>query len=242
VAAYRDDGLSTAPLEQASNVTLKPAEYRFAMEYGLRVTFQLKLPGAGAWQIRALVADSASDRVGTASRFVVVPDTATGVLALSGLAMGTDIAAGESTARDPRGDADVRIFRPGTICTFLYSIFNARMGADKQAALEVRTRMFAGGRVVFEGKPERMTFGELAAGSRRQITGHLKLDSKMAPGHYILQVMVSDVVGEARTASQFTDFQVREYGQVEQSILRGTPDMVDHQSLDRALCRFQPET
>ena len=63
---------------------------------------------------------------------------------------------------------------------------------------------------VFEGKPERMTFGELAAGSRRQITGHLKLDSKMAPGHYILQVMVSDLVGEARTASQFTDFQVRE--------------------------------
>jgi VWFA-related protein len=210
VAAYRDDGLSTAPLEHVSNVTLKPAEYRFAMQYGLRVTFQLKLPGPGAWQIRALVADVASDRVGTASRFMAVPDIAAGGLALSGLAMGTDIAAGESTARDPREDADVRIFRPGTTCTFMYSIFNARMGADKQAALEVHTRVFAGGRVVFEGRPQRMNFGELAAGLRRQITGHLTLDSKMAPGHYILQVIVRDLVGEARTASQVTDFQVRE--------------------------------
>ncbi len=210
VAAYRDDGLSTTPLEQASLVTLRPAEYRFAMEHGLRVAFQLKLPGAGAWQIRALVADSASDRLGTASRFMEVPDAAKGVLALSGLAMGTDSAAGDAAARDPRGDADVRIFQPGTVCTFQYSIFNALLGADKQSALEVRTRMFAGGRVVFDGKPERMTFGELAAGTRRQITGHLKLDPKMAPGDYILQVTVRDLVGEARTASQFTDFQVRE--------------------------------
>lgn len=210
VAAYRDDGLSTTPMEQASKVTLKPAEYRFVMENGLRVSFQLKLPGAGAWQIRALVADSASDRVGTSYRFMEVPDAGKGVLALSGLAMGMDTVAGGGTARDPRGDADVRIFRPGSVCTFQYSIFNARMGADKQSALEVRTRMFAAGRVVFDGKPERMTFGELAAGARRQITGHLKLDPKMAPGDYVLQVTVRDLVGEARTATQFTDFQVRE--------------------------------
>ena len=70
--------------------------------------------------------------------------------------------------------------------------------------------MFAAGRVVFDGGAERMTFGELAAGKRRQITGHLKLDPKMAPGDYVLQVTARDLVGEPRTATQFTDFQVRE--------------------------------
>jgi VWFA-related protein len=212
-AAYRDDGLSTVPLEQASKVILRPAEYRFAMEHGLRLTFQVKLPDAGAWQIRAVVADGASDRVGTVTRFIEVPDIRKGGLALSGLALGAGTPAADSAPSDPQADADVRIFRPGSVCTFQYSIFNALIGADKQAVLEVHTRMFASGRVVFDGKPERMTFGELAASARRQITGHLKLDPKMAPGDYILQVTVRDLVGlpgEPRTATQFTDFQVRE--------------------------------
>ena len=210
VAAYRDDGLSTVPLEQASKVTLRPAEYRFAMEHGLRLMFQVRLPGAGAWQVRALVADGASDRIGTAAQFIEVPDLAKGGLALSGLAMGAVAPAADGSAADPEGDSDVRIFRPGSVCTFQYSIFNALPGADKQSVVEVRTRMFAGGREVFDGKAERMTFGELAAGKRRQITGHLKLDSRMAPGDYVLQVAVRDLVGEPRTATQFTDFQVRE--------------------------------
>ncbi len=172
--------------------------------------FQVKLPDAGGWQIRALAADGSSDRVGTAARFVEVPDLRKGGLALSGLALGASPPAANGAAPDPEGDSDVRIFRAGSVCTFQYSIFNALMGADKQSALEVHTRMFAAGRVVFDGKPERMTFGELAAGARRQITGHLKLDPKMAPGDYVLQVTVRDLAGEARTATQFTDFQVRE--------------------------------
>ena len=194
MAAYRDDGLSTVPLEQASKVTLRPAEYRFAMEHGLRLMFQVKLPGAGAWQIRALAADDASDRVGTSARFIEVPDVAKGGLALSGLAIGVSAPAADGAAADPEGDFDVRIFRPGSVCTFQYSIFNARTGADKQSLVEMHTRMFAGGRLVFDGKAERMTFGELGAGKRRQITGHLKLDSKMAPGDYVLQVTVQDLV------------------------------------------------
>jgi hypothetical protein len=212
-AAFRDDGLSTVPVEQTSKVTLRPAQYRFVVEHGLRLMFQVKLPDAGAWQVRALAADGSSDRIGTSVRFVEVPDLRRGGLALSGLAMGASAPADIGAAADPEGDSDVRIFRSGSVCTFQYSIFNALMGTDKKSALEVRTRMFAAERVVFEGKAERMTFGELASGARRQITGHLKLDPKMAPGDYILQVTVRDLVGppgEARTATQFTDFQVRE--------------------------------
>ena len=95
VAAYRDDGLSTVPMEQASKVSLRPAEYRFAMEHGLRLMFQVRLPAAGAWQIRALVADGSSDRIGTATRFIEVPDLGKGVLALSGMAMGASAPADE---------------------------------------------------------------------------------------------------------------------------------------------------
>jgi hypothetical protein len=64
-----------------------------------------------------------------------------------------------------------------------------------------------------DGKPERVTFGEARDGSRRQIVGPIKLDPLMAPGDYVLQVIVGDLLappGQPRTASQFIDFQVRE--------------------------------
>jgi hypothetical protein len=64
-----------------------------------------------------------------------------------------------------------------------------------------------------DGKPERVTFGEARDGSPRQVSGPIKLDPLMAPGDYILQVIVRDLLappGQPRTATQFTDFQVRE--------------------------------
>jgi hypothetical protein len=53
----------------------------------------------------------------------------------------------------------------------------------------------------------------MPGGSRRQISGQLKLDPLMAPGDYILQVTVRDLLappGQPRRATQFTDFQVRQ--------------------------------
>src|ERR1035441_9604802 len=65
LAAYRDDGFSTIPLEHDFKLTQPPAEYRLGMEYGLSFAFQVRLPGPGAWQIRAVVSDGGSDRVGS---------------------------------------------------------------------------------------------------------------------------------------------------------------------------------
>src|ERR1017187_2774737 len=114
---------------------------------------------------------------------------------------------------DPRGEADVRIFKPGHGCTFFYSVFNALTGPDKQTALEVKTSIFAGGRAVFEGKPGRVSFAGVARGAHQQITGHLTLDPQIGPGDYVLQVTVRDTLAppaQPRTATQFTDFQIRE--------------------------------
>src|ERR1017187_2704035 len=72
MAAYRDDGRSTILLEREFGFNLLPAEYRFCLEHGLRSTFQMKMPGPGVWQIRAVVADSTSDRIGSATRFVEI--------------------------------------------------------------------------------------------------------------------------------------------------------------------------
>ena len=214
MAAYTDDGRSTIPLERDYKLTLRPAEYRYCLEYGLSFSLQMKLPaGPGAWQIRAVVADGASDRIGSATQFVETPNVRQGSLALSGLILSGASPAADRGPADPRADSSVRIFKPGQGCTFRYSVFNALTGPDKQSTLEAQTRIFAEGRLVLDGKPGRVTFGEMPGGSRRQISGQLKLDPLMAPGDYILQVTVRDLLappGQPRRATQFTDFQVRE--------------------------------
>jgi hypothetical protein len=213
VAAYADDGRSTTALERDYKLTLRPAEYRQAMENGLRFSFQMKLPRPGAWQIRAVVADSASDHIGSATQVVEIPNVKQGALALSGLVLRCGPQAADRAPADPQGDPGVRIFKPGSGCTFQYGVFGALTGLDKQSSLEVQTRIFAEGRVVFDGRSGRFNFEEAPEGSHRQIFGQLKLDPLMSPGDYILQVTVRDMLapaGQPRTATQFTDFQVRE--------------------------------
>ncbi|MCX6627181.1 MAG: hypothetical protein NTW28_06085 [Candidatus Solibacter sp.] len=212
VAVLTDDGRANLTQETTQKLILRPAEYRKAVENGVRVAFQLKMPGPGAWQIRAAVVDSASDRIGSATRFVEIPDVKKGGLALSGLILRGG-SPGDSAPADPREDAGMRIFKSGQNCTFMYNVFNPLIGQDKQSSLEVQTRILTEGRVVYEGVPGRIAFGEAPEGTRRRITGQIKLDRQVAAGDYILLVMVRDLLapsGQTRTATQFIDFQVRE--------------------------------
>jgi VWFA-related protein len=212
VAAYRDDGRSSALVEGDHQLNLRPAEYRYGLEHGLLFPFQMRLPGPGAWQIRTVVADNASDRIGSATRLVEVPNVPQGLLAISGVSLGGPAPLTDNAPSDPWANPAVRIFKPGHSCVYRYTIFNPLTGADKRSALEVQVRILAAGHVVVDGKPERVTFAESPDGLRRQITGPVKLDPLMAPGDYVLQVIVRDLLappGQPRTATQFTDFQVR---------------------------------
>jgi hypothetical protein len=58
-----------------------------------------------------------------------------------------------------------------------------------------------------------VSFAGVARGAHQQITGHLTLDPQIGPGDYVLQVTVRDTLAppaQPRTATQFTDFQIRE--------------------------------
>jgi hypothetical protein len=208
VAAYGDDGRSTVPLASTNAFTLRPADYRYALENGVRIAFQIRLPGPGGWQIRVVVADGSSDRMGRATQFVEIPNLKLGGLALSGVTL-----RGTGNPPVPREDPGMRIFKPGGTYTFDCTVFGGLTGADKHSAVEVQTSMFADGRLVFEGQPSRVDFGMLTAASQRRVHGQFRLETLLAPGDYVLRVTVRDLVapaGESRTATQFADFEVRE--------------------------------
>ena len=134
-------------------------------------------------------------------------------MAISGVILHAGPPAVSGAPEDPKEGATVRIFKPGRSCAFFYSVFNAIIGPDKESMLEVQTRIFAEGRLVFQGEPRRINFTEPPAGGRRPVGGSLKLEPLISPGDYILEVKVRDMLapaGQTRSAAQFTTFQVRE--------------------------------
>jgi hypothetical protein len=74
----------------------------------------------------------------------------------------------------------------------------------------VQTRVFRDGKQVYQGKP--MPFAAEGQKDPKNLIagGRLQLGGKMAPGEYVLQVIVVDKLAKEknRTASQWMDFVV----------------------------------
>ncbi|HEX8558872.1 MAG TPA: VWA domain-containing protein [Pyrinomonadaceae bacterium] len=185
------------------------------------LVYLVKVPVAkpGAYQLRVAVRDAASERVGSASQFIEVPDLRKGRLALSGIFMtgagevpkaGGEAAAQSSAA--PLRDATLRRFRQGALVDFSYHVYNAKADrATGQPRLLMQTRLFRDGRAVYESPAQPYDAGALPAGATRVEAGRrLQLGAQLPPGDYVLQVVVTDELakGSRRTATQWIDFEI----------------------------------
>jgi hypothetical protein len=197
------------------------------LKTGLFYNFRHPVKKPGAYQVRVLLRDSTSGKMGSASQFIEVPDVSKGHLTLStlvieslpsrspaGTARSADPGAGQEGRvheADAQGNPGVRIFRPGAAITYGYQVLNAQAGVDKLVELEARTRLYRDGKAIYAGKPIRLS----SAGQPqvRQLVegGTMKLADGLSPGDYVLQVVVNDKLAREQhnTASQWIDFEVR---------------------------------
>ena len=173
--------------------------------------FPVKRPGA--YQLRAVLRDHGSGRVGSAGQFVEIPDLKKGRLALSGLVV--DAAAGQQGGDRgqpvPEASEAVRHFKPGMMMRYSFVIYNARLdGATRSPRLQVQARLFRGGQPVFTGKVQPFALNNPADLTRLTAEGAITLGADMTPGEYVLQVVVTDLLADeqSRTATQWMDFEV----------------------------------
>jgi VWFA-related protein len=200
VQSVVEAGRATRPVTGTRELVLSAEEYRRAAEDGLVVNLQLSW-GAGPRDVRVIVADHRSGRIGTANVFTPSNTIESGNFFLSGIGL-----LGDNSVK--QGPA-VRVFRPGTSIAYVYNIFNPATDADGRSRVEVQTRLFAGGRESFAGKASSITFEPATDTKRRQVNGHIQLDPSMAPGRYIFHVTVAEVNSQQpRIAAQFIDFTV----------------------------------
>jgi VWFA-related protein len=216
---FGDNGQPVDSSDRTYTLRVKDDAYQKAKE-GLVYSVSHPVGKPGAYQMRVVVRDATSEEVGSASQFIEAPDVAKGRLTLSSVIVKEQQQAGPATPDHPEGQvatnnilgsAAVRMFKKGDQIMYGYEILNAEADASHPPQLESQTRLFRDGQQVYEGKPNPLTMNGQPDLKRLVAGGSMKLGAQIAPGDYVLQVIVTDKLAKEkfRTASQWMDFEVQ---------------------------------
>lgn len=196
VAVIYDDKGSVAANLQAEKVSLSlsPERQQIAVQEGLR--YQKAAPlGPGLYQVRLVVRDEGTGRLGSASEWVEVPDLAPGKLALShvflmsGAAEAPGQAAG-ATGEPPRDVQATKRFRRTDTLYFQLYVYNAARDGAGATDVVLQTQVWAGPRQVAASRVGAVAL-EDKDGVPPPHTSSFPL-AALAPGSYELRVAVSD--------------------------------------------------
>ena len=233
---FGDNGTVVDQVDRTQTIRVRGDTYKLALDNGFVFVFTVPVKKPGAYQLRTALRDTTSERVGSATQFIEVPDIKKNRLTLSGIIInGLDSSAkrkavdkdteGRTSAprasankaeeeigdTDPHAGPAVRTFRRGMILQYDFLIYNAQL--DKAAArpqMQTQIRLFRDGTQIFTGRVLPYDPSDQPDMKRLTASGALQLGSDMTPGEYILQIIVTDTLAKDkyRTATQWIDFEI----------------------------------
>src|SRR6266516_2619708 len=224
-SSYGENGLIADYLSRSETIRARGKTYANLLRYGLNYNLLVPIKKPGAYQLRAAVRDTATDRIGSAYQFTEVPDLRKGRLALSGIALSSavlDLASLSSTSAIYNSPSDngeqaqptpaVRRFKPGMLLDYRYLIYNALPDHNNDLPdLRAQVRLFRDGELLSSQEEPAIDTSRLQLDLKRLISkGSLRLGSELNPGQYVLQIVITDSRAKEKyaTASQWIDFEV----------------------------------
>lgn len=220
---FGDDGRIADEFNRTHTVHIGPDTFRHIMLHGLSYSADVPVKQAGAYQLRIVVRDTASGRMGASGQFIEVPDVGRKQFALSGLVLGEAGANGSPTL-PPGVTAEaalapvpspshltLRRFHPGASLAYSYVVFNPRLErADARPRLTVQAQLYRRARLIQSTPEVSLDAGAQTDASRLSAGGKFDLPRDLQPGSYILQIVVNDVTpGKRRQMlTQWTDLEI----------------------------------
>jgi VWFA-related protein len=223
---FGENGGVIDQIGRTHTIRLTGKTYERVLKDGLTYNMTVPVKKAGAYQLRLALRDVPSERVGSASQFIEVPDLKKNRLALSGIVVkgvplqlftkdaniaqkaDADDSADES---DPMASVSVRQFRQNLAMIYALAIYNAQL--DKTTGkplLKTQVKIFLNGQQIFAGKELPYNASHETDLKRLQMVGAIQLGTVMAPGEYVLQIIVTDQLAKEKrqVASQWIDFEI----------------------------------
>lgn len=211
---FGDNGNVVDQFAKNYSVEVPELVYQNMIRNGFVYTLSVPIKKAGAYQFRVALRDTATNKVGSATQFIEIPDV-TKNLSLSNLIVDgftasewQRVKAGGSRDNSEKSvllDATQRRFKRNSILRFDYVIYNP----DRSGTLESQVRLIRDGRIIVDEKPSAVKLSDAVDPTRIQSVGAVGLGSDLGAGSYILQVIVFDSRSpKKKITTQFVEFDV----------------------------------
>ncbi|MCP9493930.1 MAG: VWA domain-containing protein [Pyrinomonadaceae bacterium MAG19_C2-C3] len=220
---FRNDSKIVDEFTRTHTVRLNNESYRFIAQNGLAYAIDVPTKQAGAYQLRVVVRDNNSGRIGSTSEFMDVPQFEQNRIALSSLFLRelqdaqTVITTGKTDVNQalaPIASASapaLRQFKSGATLTYGYWIYGAaaRNDAGKPRQLTAQLRLFREGELLVTGQEEKVA-AQQSDPNKFDDFGLFKLNPNATRGDYTLQIVVNETAanGKHETVAQSIDFTV----------------------------------
>jgi len=179
-------GKSEDGFSQTVTASFSPEEYQHALANGISFTGHAELP-PGSYQLRAVVREVNTGKLGTLSQYLEVPDLSKKKLTASSLFLyAVDPTPGKQSAPLPLNA--LRQLPRKMDLRYAAVIYNPKAGGDKS---QVRSQLIISrdGKIVFT-EPEQEISGAIQNGQLAKV-GQLSL-AKARPGRYLLSLVIND--------------------------------------------------
>ena len=202
---FGDNGAVVEQVTRGASLSLPESDYQQARSQGVRLSFDIPVKSAGAFQVRVAARDRPSSRIGSAGQFVLVPDLKKKQMAVSGIVLA------ENGADQAITNAGTRRFAPNAELYFAYMLYNAANESGKLRNLVMDVKLFRDDKIVHSGPQTPIVASDQADPSRVAVNGVLRLVPELEPGNYYLQITITDKDAPAKKVApviQWVDFEI----------------------------------
>lgn len=199
-------GKSRGGISQTVTADLTEQNYQRALATGLSYTANTQLP-PGYYQVRLVVREAESGKMGTVSRYFEVPDLSQKQLTMSSLQLYEVNPTGKD--KTPQLLPATRVISRKNDLRYAAVIYNAKTEAGKPQ-LTSRLMISVGQKVLFQEAEQPVTTPGSEPGQLVRV-GQLAL-AKVPPGRYVLTLIITDPLADKKrqTISRSVDFTVVE--------------------------------
>ena len=218
VVAFGDNGTVIDQLARTETMKMRGTAYDMVLKDGFVYSVQFPVKKPGGYQLRIALRDAETSNIGSANQFIEIPSIKKTRMVLSGIVLqqvntAIDAAKPDKDAElaGARQDAALRRFRAGSTLAYNLSAYNSQTNsAAARPVLKTQVRLFQNGKLIYTGKEKDLEDQDQPRAGETILGGAFQLGDKMAPGDYVLQVVVIDPLAKPRdqVKSQWVDFEI----------------------------------